>query len=437
MARLSAAARDAKWDKGDLQRRICRVLDIAKIAVARLARNGYTDSEAPENSLRPEKLISETGVLLYAASVAARDPRCAIAIRLNDVAQLLIPHARSERIMMGVCLEPSLAFDFAEAHVCLSNIGYRDFRFDELLRQAVASQAASGRERVPHRMLQQSWIYDIWTGSAGRDGKREPVGAVDSVLNSPLDLFGGGRGHAYAFTHALMYVSGFNARDSRLPRVRSVILAEAEAALARSLDEEDYDLAGELLMAWPLTGKSWSAAAAFGFRVLARVEDIGGILPAPSTLQLRLDKLHGDERTDYFLATAYHTAYVMGLLCSAAQRSGRSPPAQVTVCDAGDRRSGRILDILDADGRSPHWRIEFDQLSTGERDALAGFLLTIALCRRAKQHTYGVIRELLEVGYSLGLTNAPAASQAAEMLQRLATFADIDRSITCRRSATN
>jgi hypothetical protein len=33
------------------------------------------------------------------------------------------------------------------------------------------------------------------------------------------------------------------------------------------------DLSGEILLSWPLTGRSWSAAAAFAFHVLADVED--------------------------------------------------------------------------------------------------------------------------------------------------------------------
>jgi len=73
-----------------------------------------------------------------------------------------------------------------------------------------------------------------------------------------MDLLNGSRDDVYAFTHALMYVTDFNIRPRRLPRRRAAILAEAEAALARCLDEQDYDLGGEVLLAWPLTGRSWS-----------------------------------------------------------------------------------------------------------------------------------------------------------------------------------
>jgi hypothetical protein len=86
---------------------------------------------------------------------------------------------------------------------------------------------------------------------------------------------------------------------------------------------KDYDLGGEVLLAWPLTGKTWSPAATFGLQVLTQVEDKAGFLPSPGTRLDRLNTLQGDERTDYLLATAYHTAYVMGLLSAAALTNGK------------------------------------------------------------------------------------------------------------------
>jgi hypothetical protein len=80
-----------------------------------------------------------------------------------------------------------------------------------------------------------------------------------------------------------MFVAGTNIPPRPLPRRRSVILSEAEAVLAWCLDESDYDLVGEVLLAWPLTGSFWSPAATFGFRVLARVEDAVGFLPSAGT----------------------------------------------------------------------------------------------------------------------------------------------------------
>jgi hypothetical protein len=243
------------------------------------------------------------------------------------------------------------------------------------------------------------------------------------ILKRPLDVLSVSRDESYAFTHALMYVRDFNIRPRRLPRARAVILAEAEAALARCMDDENYDLGGELLMAWPLTGDAWSAGAAFGFRILARLEDQNGILPSPGARQDRRDTCDGDARTDHVLATAYHTVYVMGLLCASALHAGRAPPTTLSGPAASDRGAAdTILRFLDTDDRSPYWRHEVDRISPAEREALAGFLLSIALCRKISRREFRVIHELLKVGYALGLTDAPATGQAAELLERLASF---------------
>jgi len=322
-------------------------------------------------------------------------------------------------MLLGVCLEPSLALDYSQAHACLTRLGYPDTCFDTLLRQSMNSQASVGRERTPHRMLEQQWIMEIWDPSTESD----PSVVKKSALNLPMDLLDGSREDIYAFTHALMYVSDRNIRPRRLPRQRAIILAEAEAALARCLDEQDYDLGGEVLLAWPLTGKSFSPAATFGFRVLAGVEDVVGFLPSPATRMQRLNNLHGDERASYLLASTYHTAYVMGLLSAALLQAERLPPQNIPIHAVRRDAASPILKLLDADGRNTHWRDELYRLSDREQDALAGLFLAIALRRKTREREFAIVRELLVIGSALGLTNTPIASQAAEMLQRLATFA--------------
>ncbi|HKF05380.1 MAG TPA: hypothetical protein VKB49_23880 [Candidatus Sulfotelmatobacter sp.] len=421
----SSVVTEPEWNQQDLEWRLCHALDIAKQVVERLALNGYIDSADPGNNLRPEKLISETALLLFAASSAASHDT--VKARIKTLAQMLIPHARSERMLLGVCLQPALAWDYAQAHVFLSRLGYQDAAFDQLLQQSADSQAKDGCERVPYRMLEQEWVRSNWNPSASRSRKLTRTSASNSVLNRSMDLLNGSREDIYAFTHALVYVTDFNVQPRRLPRSRSVILAEAEAALARCLEEQDYDLGGEVLLAWPLTCKSWSAAAAFGFRVLAGVEDKAGFLPAPNTRLQRLSELQGDDRTKYLLATAYHTAYVMGLLSAAALQPERTPPAQIPTSGAIDGSANKILAFFDAGAHRAHWLDELYKLKDAERDAVAGLLLTIVLRLNIKRREFGIVRKLLEVGYSMGLANSPVSSQAAEMLERLSIYTQVAR----------
>jgi hypothetical protein len=422
-----------KWDERDLIERLCHALDIAGLAVEHLATNGYCDANNPARSIRPEKLISETAILLISASSVAT--HIEIGQRVKHLAERLIPHARSKRAMLGLCLEPAVAWDHALPHMCLTRLGYRDSEFDELLRQSLESQSRAGRERVPHRILEQEWVAMPWPGPKVRRRPATQLTARRSVLNHPMDLINGTRDDIYAFTHALMYVSDFNVQPTPLPRRRSVILAEAEAVLARCLDEQDYDLSGEVLLSWPLTGKSWSAAAAFAFRVLAHVEDKAAFLPTPSTRICELKALEGIQRTQYLLATAYHTAYVMGLVCAASLQPGYAPPAAIQPDSVEPGAAKQIIRLLDGDGQSPHWRAEFQQLGEAEADALAKFLIDVALRRRVAHRDFGGIREILNLAYDLNLANIPSASQSAEMLDRFATFARI--TIKCDQTAVS
>jgi hypothetical protein len=242
---------------------------------------------------------------------------------------------------------------------------------------------------------------------------------IAARCNHPMDLFGGTREDIYAFTHAVMYTADFNIRPTPLPRSREVLLGEAEAVLARALDSEDYDIGGELLLTWPLTGTTWSAAAAFGFRVLADVEDQVGFLPAAATRLDRLNALQGEARGEYLTATAYHTAYVMGLLCAAALAPDREPPQRLPFEDVVPGSAAAILPFLDDGSRRRHWQDTFDRLSVTDRDAVSRLLLTIALHRRVATHDFAGVAKLLELAMSLGMTDSPAASQAAELLDRL------------------
>src|ERR1051326_961136 len=85
------------WDRTDLLRRLCGALDIAERVVVCLADDGYADEVDPSLNLRPEKVISETAVLLLAASTVNEQQ---VLQRIDNLARLLIPHARGPRIRM-------------------------------------------------------------------------------------------------------------------------------------------------------------------------------------------------------------------------------------------------------------------------------------------------------------------------------------------------
>jgi len=356
-------------------------------------------------------------MLIYAASGARRLPQ--IATRIAEVAELLLPHARSAQTLLNMALHPALCLDFAVPHILLSKLGYTDPRMDDFLRSCFASQARNGRQRPPAGSLEGRWVESLWTGA--EPGPAWYRDLRNSVLNWPLDILGGFRDEAYAFTHLVMYCTDFGFRPAFLPRPRAVVLQEAASLLAKYLDREDYDLAGEVIMAWPLTGAPWSPAAAFGFRVLTGVEDHAGVLPGGTTRPDRLHQLEGREKTRYALGTAYHTGYVMGFLCAASLREGRAPPARI----AGPRFDEGFLDhvIATLDRDQGHWQPELRALNEAERNALCPLLLDLAIVQRCRKHDYGAVRELLARAHQHGLSRSPLCGQSAELLERLTAYA--------------
>jgi hypothetical protein len=236
-----------------------------------------------------------------------------------------------------------------------------------------------------------------------------------------MDILGGLREDGYAFTHLLMYCTDFGFRRGPLPRRRSVILGEASSLLAKCLDTEDYDLAGEVLLAWPFTGARWSASAAFSFRVLARIEDHIGVVPGGTTKADRLHRLDGHERLRYALGTAYHTAYVMGFICAAALLPGRAPPITLTGRPIKESFVQRLQPYLDPD--QGHWQTEWSGLTTAEHTALAPLMLDIAIAQKCRKREYEAVHDVLVLALDYDMASSSLCAQAAELLQRLAACA--------------
>lgn len=408
--------RRGEWEAADLVRRVCHALDIAKETINTLAAEGYTNPDSPKDKILPEKVIGETALLLLVTSMAGDHD--AIKERTTQLAGMLIPYARSKKMFLEICLQPALALEYAQAHVFLTKIGFPDRQFDELLQKSIAASAHFGRERPPNRMLEQEWIKKIWNnGMAGGEGHVAKVVSY-SALENPVDLLHGTKDDLYSYTHALIYATGFNLFEKYIVNERELLLDKAEAMLARCLDEQDYDLAGEVLLSWPLTGTTWSPAAVFAFKVLTRVEDEAGFLPTPSTRISTLNELTGEERKKYLYATAYHTAYVMGLLCSAALQPDRIPPKSIEAGNFPSDALHQIRPYLETSS-DKHWQDDFSRLTEAEQNALSGFLLNVALFRHVQQKEYAKVYELLNIAYENGLAETSLAIQCAELLDRL------------------
>jgi hypothetical protein len=153
--------------------------------------------------------------------------------------------------------------------------------------------------------------------------------------------------------------------------------------------------------------------------ILTRVEDQAGFLPSPATRVETMAGLGGDDRKKYLYATAYHTAYVMGLVCSAALQPNRTPPKHIPVNNPIPGSFACILRFLGDDVQRSHWFEVFINLKHDEQDTLTSLLLDMAIIKNTKQCNYQAVYQLICVADELCLPDSAVIVQAVELLDRL------------------
>lgn len=422
MSRSSAA--EETWDYQDLVRRLGRSVEIARRAVVVLACDSPTEDNG--DAVPPEKVISEAALLLVMMAPAIEE-KSELGKLHDSLARELIPYARGERMLAGLCLYPSLAHEYGFAHVCLTRLGYADPEVDRLFAESLRARSAGNRDLPPHGQMQSEWITQLWNGASSTSGRsRLSLLVRESILARPLDLLSSSREDLYAFTHALMFATDLGMRTMRFPRLEQDIIGDAESAVAFSLDKQDYDLAAEILLTWPLLRQPWTPTAAFAFATLAMVEDEAGFLPSPMTRVERYERLPKSQRSRYALATAYHTAFAMGLLCAAALRPGLTPPSSLVPVDGKRLGAGAaLLRLIDRDLVERHWQRCLSQYLPEQQDQTAPLLLSIILRRAAESRDLEFLQAALQVGNEFSLATSPAAEQAVELLHRAAVFSPL------------
>jgi hypothetical protein len=399
----------------DLERRLALALRIAERTILVLGQGGYRDEGAREDSFGPDKPLAETAMLLHVARAVAGP--AGLERQVDALICQLGSLARVDRTALAIAMHPTICFQLAMPHILLTRLGVEDARFDRLLALSAESLAHRGREVLPHRKLEGLWLKSLWSGVP--PGREFDLAVENSVMNRSLDLLWGSRDDAYAHTHTFMYFTDFGHQLRPLPRARSQVLEESAGLLARSLLVEDFDLAAEVLMIWPLTAAPWSPAATFGLRVLAELEDRVGFLPAGNGIPEKFSHLEGRERTKYALAASYHTAYVMGMLCALLLRPGRAPPNEIAGPLAPAELIDELLNMIPVSDTP--WQLTFRKLDAVERRAVAPFVLEMALLAKVRSHDLSGAANLLGTAVRHGVANTPVCAQTAELLQRIAT----------------
>ncbi len=408
-----------RWDHADLVRRVVDVLDLALRMVRSVAQTPSPRLAATPDlavGLLREKVVSETAMLLLCV-----EPRCGDDVRIRErfetIGALLAPLARHDDVIAAICRDPAQARDHAIGHVILSHLGYPDPGVDALLERTVATSPDLGPERLPHRVLEQAWLVRLGD-IVGSPTRRTSALVADSILGRPMDTLASTRADISAFTQAVMYASDFGRREIVRPRSHAAIVADADAALAYSLDANDFDLTAEVLLTWPMLGLAWSPAATFAFSILANLQDALGFLPGLVCGETRYHPRTAAEPSRRALPTSCHSTYVMGFLCAAALAPGCEPPAAVRPARHGRGAAAALLALLAGERRESCWVAPLRALAPDHQDSVAQLLLGIVLRRAATRGNVKLVQNALQVALAFDLIDGPAPGQAAALLRR-------------------
>jgi hypothetical protein len=230
-----------------------------------------------------------------------------------------------------------------------------------------------------------------------------------SPLGAGVDLLEATTNDAYAFTHALPYATDFG----RLPLPKDIdrhnLLGIAEALAVKALDEDDFDLLSEVLMAPPTLGLGWTPTLTFAWNVMERVWDEYGFVPGPGVPPAPENESR-TKKVRRVLGTLYHTAFAAGLCC-ATMIACESVPPEIQPGVAGD--------LEEPPGKGTEWKINWNQSSRQIQDSLIFLSLGFTLRRAVEVVDLNGIREVLNRAAESDLLAHPLFMQALEMLERI------------------
>jgi hypothetical protein len=354
------------------------------------------------------KEVGEVSMLLRLADRVL--PEQADRARIARLGGQIAPIARSGATANMVVVRPSRAAAHLLAHGCLQQVGCTDAAFDELARTALGSSAAGAAERVPYRLLDVAWIRHLVLGDAELDHPALPV----SPIAQGVDLVATTIDDAYAFSHALPYATDFGRRPLPGWADGPWLSGIADALILKSLDEDDLDLLGELLMAPALLRTPWTSVQWFGWQVLCDTWRRYGFVPGPGLPEA----IEGESHTDAVrrvLGTVYHTTLVGGLAVATLCSTGHLPPDEPPDAPVGPSA------WVDPDGPPRAWRRVWHRLDRAEREALNAVPAGMALHRAVSDTNVVAILRALDSNAVEGMPE-PLVMQAAELVNRLAVL---------------
>jgi hypothetical protein len=263
------------------------------------------------------------------------------------LARDLVPIVRAPENLVVSIQNPQFASSFAIAHRALTEAGYPDAAWERVVRAGLLPERFDIKERYPHRILERLWVLSLYRLPL-------PIAPADvarlSILAGDADPLTMTESDAYAYTHAIFYLTDFGRtplpHGLDLIRVRDVV----DCAIAWQIGQRNYDLLGEFLVCAALLSGAPSRHARLGLMLWNGTWDELGFLPGPSFDAALFKKLDGDERRAYAFSELYHTNLVGGLLALVTLHGAAYHEVESAGCameSAPQTVIGEAVDLLD------------------------------------------------------------------------------------------
>lgn len=382
-------------------------LHVARLLLGEVLTDAYARMDPAGYRELAGKAGGELAMLLRMAARAlpgADDQR-----EIRALAAQLAPLARLPAVARSVLLRPSRASMHVLAHLCLTELGAPDEVLDRAARRALQASTAAANERVPYRQLDAAWTRHI---AFGDHELRHPA-LLLSPIGAGVDLIAATTADAYAYTHALPYATDFGRVPLPSEVDRRRLIGIAEAIVLQALDDDDFDLLAEVLMAPPTLRRPWTPLLAFGWQVLDAAWQHFGFVPGPGLPPPRAGETRAEE-VRRVLGTTYHTTFAAGLACATLLACDALPPPLAR---------GGPPDADEPPGRGCWWRAQWRLLSPSARASMPLLRAGFALRRALDAGNLAAVHALLIDAAAAGLAEHPLMVQALEMLERAADLA--------------
>lgn len=332
----------------------------------------------------------------------------------------LAAYLRSPEHLRISMQNPQFASSFAIAHRMLTEAGYPDAVWDRVVRAGLLPERFDIKERYPHRILERLWVLELYNIPATLtvaevSGMSILAGDADPLTMTDSD--------AYAYTHAIFYLTDFG-RTPLPPSLDAARLrAVVDSAVAWQIGQRNYDLLGEFLVCAALLGGAPSSHAALGLALWNGTWDELGFLPGPSFNADVFAPLDGDEQRAYAFAELYHTNLVGGLLALVALHGTAAvvdEPDATEPNHAPEAVIGAVLNALEgARPTSPTdgWA-DLIKAAVGVRPDGLGPLLDSLTILAVRAGNFATLAQTLTLRADVGVPNSWIIGRVAGYLQR-------------------